>query len=149
MAMADLAKHQGDAAVPLSAIAERQDLSLPYLEQIFLQLRRASLVESERGRSGGYRLSRPASQISVAEVMSAVQEETRMTRCLDDDGGGCLRDEKCLTHDLWHALGIHIRIFLSNVSLQEVLDGVSKAPGFPPGKKGAEPLPARMDATIE
>jgi Rrf2 family iron-sulfur cluster assembly transcriptional regulator len=149
MAMADLAKHQGDAAVPLSAIAERQGLSLPYLEQIFLQLRRAALVESERGRSGGYRLSRPAATISVAEVMSAVQEETRMTRCLDDEGGGCLRDEKCLTHDLWHALGLHIRHFLSNVSLQEVVDGLPRAQAGPAGKAPADVLPAGINAGIE
>jgi Rrf2 family protein len=131
MAMADLAKYQGDAAVPLSAIAERQDLSLPYLEQIFVQLRRASLVESARGRTGGYRLMRPACDISVAEVMAAVQEETRMTRCLGEEGHGCLREEKCLTHDLWHALGNHISTFLANVSLQEVLDGVPPVKRIP------------------
>ncbi len=133
MAMADLAKHQELAAVSLSSIAERQDLSLPYLEQIFLQLRRAGLVESARGRMGGYRLARGSADISVAEIMSAVQEETRMTRCLGEEGTGCLREEKCLTHDLWHALGNHIRVFLSSVSLQEVLGGLPPAKRMPPG----------------
>jgi Rrf2 family protein len=148
MAMADLAKHQSDAAVPLSAIAERQDLSLPYLEQIFLQLRRANLVESARGRTGGYRLSRPAAEISVAEVMTAVQEETRMTRCLDDDGSGCLREEKCLTHDLWHALGSHIRTFLVRVSIQDVLDGVPRISAGPE-ISGLRGVPQSLDFIAE
>jgi len=123
MAMADLAKHEGDTPVPLSLIAERQQLSLAYLEQIFLRLRRAKLVVSERGRTGGYRLGRPASDIMVSEIMKAVEEQTRMTRCMDG-GVGCLGEERCLTHNLWHALGGHIATFLSAVSLEEVLDGI-------------------------
>jgi Rrf2 family protein len=129
MAMADLAKSVGQgpgslgAAVPLSAIAERQNLSVAYLEQIFLRLRRAGLVESARGRAGGYVLARPARDIAISEIMQAVHEETRMTRCLDDDVG-CLGEQRCLTHDLWHALGGHIATFLANVTLQEVLDGI-------------------------
>lgn len=123
MAMADLAKHQGDAAVPLSQIADRQQLSLSYLEQIFLRLRRAGLVESARGRSGGYRLGRSPEAIKVGEVMAAVEEETRMTRCMDG-GIGCLGEERCLTHNLWHGLGGHIAAFLWNVSLAEVLGGI-------------------------
>ena len=77
-AMADLAKYGAEGAQSLPAIAERQQISLAYLEQLFLKLRRAGLVESARGRSGGYRLSRPASDVSVADIMSAV-EEMRMT----------------------------------------------------------------------
>lgn len=124
MAMTDLAKHGGDNAIALSAIAERQSLSVAYLEQIFSQLRRAALVESVRGRGGGYRLARPASLIPIAAIMLAVEEETRMTRCLDIAGGesGCLGATKCLTHGLWHALGDHIRSFLNEVSLQDVVD---------------------------
>ncbi|MCP4780029.1 MAG: Rrf2 family transcriptional regulator [Hyphomicrobium sp.] len=123
MAMADLAKFGEGAAVPLSAISDRQGLSLSYLEQIFLRLRRAGLVESERGRTGGYVLGRPAYTIRISQVMEAVEEETRMTRCLDSDVG-CLGEERCLTHGLWHALGGHIATFLSSVTLQEVLDGI-------------------------
>jgi Rrf2 family transcriptional regulator, iron-sulfur cluster assembly transcription factor len=127
MAMADLAKCGRDgAAVPLSAIAERQNLSVAYLEQIFLRLRRAGLVESARGRAGGYVLARRAQDIAIAEIMNAVHEETRMTRCLDAEVG-CLGDQRCLTHDLWHALGGHIATFLASVSLQEVLDGIPAA----------------------
>jgi Rrf2 family transcriptional regulator, iron-sulfur cluster assembly transcription factor len=137
MAMADLAKHGEDGAVPLSAIAERQSLSLAYLEQIFLRLRRAGLVESARGRAGGYLLARPAHAIAIVSIMTAVEEETRMTRCLDAEIG-CLGDKRCLTHALWHALGGHIEAFLSSVSLQEVLDGI-------PAAKLAERPPAERE----
>jgi Rrf2 family protein len=123
MALADLAGHGEGRAVPLSAIAERQQLSVAYLEQIFLKLRRAGLVESERGRSGGYVLSRPAAAITVSEIMSAVAEETRMTRCAGEDGPGCIGEHRCLTHGLWLALGDHIQDFLSSVCLADVLEG--------------------------
>jgi Rrf2 family protein len=131
MAMADLAKYgpmPGEVgSVPLSAIAEREQISLSYLEQLFLRLRRAGLVESARGRTGGYALARPAAEIRIAEIMLAVEEPVRMTRC---EGGeaGCIGDERCLTHDLWTALGDRIMEFLSDVTLQDVLDGL---PGRP------------------
>lgn len=124
MAMADLAKHGANTSVPLSAIADRQHISLAYLEQLFLRLRRAGLVTSERGRAGGYRLARLAADISVAEVMAAVEEGTRMTRCAGDSGAPCLPGHRCLTHGLWDALGEHIGDFLARVSLQDVLDGM-------------------------
>ncbi len=123
MAMTDLAKFGGNDAMPLSAVAERQQISLAYLEQIFQRLRRAGLVESVRGRSGGYRLMRPANEISIAQILLAVEEETRMTRC-HEESPGCLGEKRCLTHGLWYALGGHIAAFLSNVSLQETLDGI-------------------------
>ena len=110
-------------AVPLSAIAERQNLSIAYLEQIFLRLRRAGLVESARGRTGGYVLAAARRGHHIDEIMEAVEEETRMTRCVDGEVG-CLGDQRCLTHGLWHALGGHIAAFLANVTLQEVLDGI-------------------------
>ncbi len=135
MAMADIAKFGGDGAIPLSAVSERQQISLAYLEQIFLRLRRAGLVKSERGRSGGYRLGRPAEEIKVVEIMKAVEERTRMTRCMDE-GGGCIGEERCLTHKLWAALGAQISAFLGDVSLREVIDGI------PPAKL---PVVARED----
>jgi Rrf2 family transcriptional regulator, iron-sulfur cluster assembly transcription factor len=144
MAMADLAKHGADGAVPLSAIAERQNLSVAYLEQIFLRLRRAGLVASARGRSGGYVLAQPAEGIQIAAIMTAVEEGTRMTRC-EEGGSGCIGDRRCLTHSLWHALGGHIAAFLANVSLQEVVDGI------PPAKLATHPArasePERQVAT--
>ena len=142
MAMADLAKHADGHAIALSAIADRQQLSIAYLEQIFSQLRRAGLVDSVRGRAGGYRLARAAAEIKIADVMLAVEEETRMTRCGDllSDIGGCLGASKCLTHGLWHALGDHIRGFLNGVTLQDVIDdtvGKSVATGGSTGVAAA------------
>lgn len=131
MAMADLAQQaavgahitDADEAVPLSAIAERQHLSLPYLEQLFAKLRRAGLVESARGRTGGYRLALPASEITVAAIMDAVEEGIKMTRCGGDDVAPCLPGERCITHGLWDALGSHINAFLAAVTLQQVIEG--------------------------
>jgi Rrf2 family transcriptional regulator, iron-sulfur cluster assembly transcription factor len=123
-AMADLAKHGAEGALSLPMIAERQQISLAYLEQLFLRLRRAGLVESARGRSGGYRLGRPASTISVAEIMAAVEEDMRMTRCGGEAARPCLPGQRCLTHGLWDALGEQIAAFLDSVTLQEVIDGI-------------------------
>ncbi|HUS98202.1 MAG TPA: Rrf2 family transcriptional regulator [Hyphomicrobiaceae bacterium] len=124
MAMADIAKFGEGQAVALSAIADRQKLSVAYLEQIFGQLRHAGLVESVRGRGGGYRLARPTAGIRVAEIMLAVEETTRMTRCGIEHGASCVGESRCLTHGLWFALEEHIRHFLSDVSLKDVIDGV-------------------------
>jgi Rrf2 family protein len=127
-AMADLAKFGAGEAVPLSAIAERQHISLAYLEQLFVKLRRAGLVESERGRTGGYRLGRPAEGISVAEIMRAVEEGIRMTRCAGgEDSAPCIPGRRCLTHGLWDALGDQIAWFLDSVTLQEVIEGIAPA----------------------
>lgn len=124
MAMADLARHgEGLEAVPLSAIAERQGISLSYLEQLFLRLRRAGLVDSARGRAGGYRLGRPATEIVILDIMHAVDEEVRMTRCHEEQAGPCVAGQRCLTHGLWDALGEQIAAFLSGVTLEEVVRG--------------------------
>ena len=131
-AMADLAKYGTEGAQALPAIAERQQISLAYLEQLFLKLRRAGLVESARGRSGGYRLSRPASEISAADIMAAVEEDMRMTRCGGELDKPCMAGRRCLTHGLWDALGDQIAAFLDSVTLQEVLDGI------PPAKQAAQ-----------
>ena len=127
MAMADLAKFGAGEALPLSSIAERQQISLAYLEQLFVKLRRAQLVESARGRSGGYRLGRPAASISVAEIMAAVEEGVRMTRCHGEDATPCVVGQRCLTHGLWDALGEQILAFLDSITLAEVIDGIPAA----------------------
>ena len=132
-AMADLAKLSAGGAIPLSAISERQHISLAYLEQLFVKLRRAGLVESARGRTGGYRLARPADRISVAEIMRAVDEGVRMTRCRGEDAAPCLPGQRCVTHALWDALGEQIAWFLDNVTLEEVIAGI------PPSKLGRRP----------
>ena len=130
MAMADIAQASiargDDGAVPLSAIAERQHISLAYLEQLFAKLRRAGLVDSARGRLGGYVLGRPADAITIAAIMAAVEEDVRMTRCQGEAGSPCLPGERCITHGLWDALGEHIDGFLRSVTLQNVVDGIGR-----------------------
>lgn len=131
MAMADLARHEagpsGREPLALAIIADRQNLSLAYLEQLFARLRKAELVVSARGRSGGYRLGRPAAEISIAQVLTAVEEQTRMTRCAGESDVGCLGETRCITHGLWQALGVHIAQFFNSVTLQDVIDGGPRA----------------------
>ena len=115
----------------LSLIAERQHLPLAYLEQLFVPLRRAGLVESARGRLGGYRLAKRACDISIAAVMAAVEEETRFTRCTDNDPR-CSAATPCLTHGLWNALSEATSEFMAAVSLADVIRG---------GKYSARPIP--------
>jgi len=137
MAMADLACQGADNAVPLSQISDRQHITVAYLEQIFQQLRRAGLVESVRGRAGGYRLARGPEAITVADVMTAVEEGVRMTRCLGISGEPCLAGERCLTHELWEALGREIGAFLTRVTLKDVVEGLpATAPITPAAPAG-------------
>ena len=130
MAMADLARRQSDAvrAVALADIATRQEISLSYLEQLFARLRRKGLVQSARGPGGGYRLAREAAQTSIADIVHAVDEPLRATRCAERGKGCMLKGERCLTHDLWADLGEHIEGYLASVSLADVITGrLSKA----------------------
>ena len=128
MAMADIAKcgqgKESSKAIPMAQIADRQHISLPYLEQLFSKLRRAELVSSMRGPGGGYTLARPAEQIYVSEIMQAVGEPVKMTRCNREknDSGGCIDGGDCNTHELWSALSDHIYTFLGSISLQDVID---------------------------
>jgi Rrf2 family iron-sulfur cluster assembly transcriptional regulator len=138
MAMADLARHSVDAkvrAVALADIAARQDLSLAYLEQLFTRLRREGLVVSHRGPGGGYRLARPADQLAVVDIVLAVDEPLEAVRCNSQANkakgkmAGCMPGgERCLTHDLWQALGDHIHSFLAGVSLDDVVQGRLRPP---------------------
>jgi Rrf2 family protein len=147
MAMADLAKYGNGSSVPLSAVAQRQRISLDYLEQLFLKLRRAGLVDSVRGRHGGYKLGRAPGEIFVAEIMSAVEEGTRMTRCFGDQAAGCVGESRCLTHDLWHALGDRIEAFLAGVSLTDVLEGIPGETGGTPAR--LQPVAACTISNVE
>ena len=123
MAMADLAQRGGDHAVTLADIAARQDISLAYLEQLFARLRRSGLVKSVRGPGGGYRLARPAGQTPVADIVTAVDEPLKAVRCSSSAKGCMPGGERCLTHDLWDALGRHIHDYLAGVSLDDVISG--------------------------
>ena len=119
-AMVDLALAQGEQPVTLAAISERQKISLPYLEQLFGKLRRRALVDSVRGPGGGYRLAQEMAQISVADIILAVDETLDSTQC----GGkeNCHGDSKCLTHDLWANLNQQIFGYLGGVSLKQLVD---------------------------
>ena len=128
MAMADLAGHAPGAdnevrPVALADIAERQDISLSYLEQLFAKLRRGGLVKSVRGPGGGYRLSRASSELRIADVILAVDEPIAATRCKPGSAKGCTsQGARCVTHDLWEELGRQIQVFLSSVSLADVVE---------------------------
>ncbi|MGE0044931.1 MAG: Rrf2 family transcriptional regulator [Hyphomonadaceae bacterium] len=124
MAMADLAVNGGAGkAVPLQDIAERQQISLSYLEQLFARLRRAGLVTGMRGPGGGYRLARTAADLAVAEIILAVNEPIKATRCKEGSPKGCMGQQgRCIAHDLWDELGRHIHGFLAAVSLEDVIE---------------------------
>jgi Rrf2 family iron-sulfur cluster assembly transcriptional regulator len=123
MAMTDLAGRDGARAVPVSEIAERQQISQAYLEQIFARLRRRGIVTAQRGPGGGYRLTRPAAETTVADVVIAVDEPLRAIRCAGGKAG-CMRDgARCLTHDLWEETGRQLRDYLASVSLEDVACG--------------------------
>lgn len=132
MAMLDLAQLAVSSPRPvtLAQIADRQQISLSYLEQLFAKLRKAGVVDSVRGPGGGYMIPKPLSLVMLADIVNAVDEVIDLTRCggMSDptapkEGAGCVHGGKCNAHDLWTALGSHIENFLRKVSLQMVLEG--------------------------
>ncbi len=126
-AMIDLALRGGDGPVTLAGISERQMISLSYLEQLFGKLRRYRLVDSVRGPGGGYCLARPVAQISVADIVRAVDETLDATQC---GGKGNCRDENlCMTHELWTTLNSKMYDYLTSVSLAELVDTQRKKMG--------------------
>ena len=120
-AMADLAAFADGGVVAIPDVALRQGISAAYLEQLFARLRRAGLIESARGMSGGYRLSRAASDIRIADIIAAADEEIRTTACGGQSAGCRGGGARCLTHDLWDELGRQIDIFLNAVTLEDVV----------------------------
>jgi Rrf2 family iron-sulfur cluster assembly transcriptional regulator len=124
MAMADLAAQETPSSpVSLAEIAKRQEISLSYLEQLFAKLRRGQLVKSVRGPGGGYRLTRSADEIRVADIIVAVDEPLSATRCESGSSKGCMgTSSRCVTHDLWEELGHQIHVFLASVSLADVVE---------------------------
>ena len=118
-AMIDLGLRCGDGPVTLAGISDRQRISLSYLEQLFGKLRRAELVESVRGPGGGYCLAKNPEDISVADIICAVDEPIDATQCAGKEN--CLDDHRCMTHDLWMSLNKTIYGYLSSVSLGELV----------------------------
>ncbi len=121
-AMIDLTRNENSGPVTLASISERQDISVAYLEQLFSKLRRRDLVKSIRGPGGGYRLSRNPEDISVADIVFAVDEPLDVTRC--QGNGNCQQSAKgnieCITHNLWASLNERIVAYLESVSLDEL-----------------------------
>ena len=119
-AMMDIALHEDMGPVTLADISQCQGISLSYLEQLFAKLRKGGLVEGVRGPGGGYRLARPADQISVADIIQSVDEELDMTKC--GGKGNCSQGEKCLTHELWYELSCNLYRFLSGIKLDQYVN---------------------------
>jgi Rrf2 family iron-sulfur cluster assembly transcriptional regulator len=123
MAMVDLACHGRGAPVSLAEIALRQEISLSYLEQLFAMLRKGGLVKGVRGPGGGYLLALDRSETRIADIILAVDEPIRATRCRPGAPLGCsATGARCLTHDLWEELGNQIHLYLSSVSLADVCE---------------------------
>ncbi len=133
-AMLDLAIHYKDGPITLSDISKRQGISLSYLEQLFSRLRKNGLVDSARGPGGGYRLSRAAAEINVADVITAVDEKVDAMRC--EGKGNCHNDGPCLTHDLWCDLSEQIYSFLKGIDLGQLVE-----------RKGVQEVAVRQDSS--
>jgi len=124
-AMADLAQRHGRGPVTLASISERQKISLSYLEQLFGKLRKHDIVVAVRGPGGGYYLARPASMISVADIIVAVDEQMDATMC--GGMGNCDDNKQCTTHDLWMGLNEILYKYMSGVNLQQLIDSQEKS----------------------
>lgn len=123
MAMVDIAAHTEGKPIALADVAERQEISLSYLEQLFGKLRRGGLVKSVRGPGGGYLLARGVANTRIADIILSVDESIKTTRCTPGSPTGCTSNKsRCLTHDLWEELGNHIFLYLNSVSLADVID---------------------------
>ena len=123
MAMADLASNTHFQPISLTEIAQRQNISLAYLEQIFIKLKKNNLVKSSRGANGGYILDKSASDIKLSNIIFAVDEEVKMLNCKKQSKKGCNhKSVKCITHNLWDELDQHINGFFEKVKLEDLVD---------------------------
>lgn len=151
MAMLDLAEmtRTADSPITLVQIAERQRISLSYLEQLFAKLRKAGIVHSARGPGGGYTMAKDATLITLADIFNAVDEDNDLTRCKTlyklggpKPNGGCVDGTKCNAHDLWTAVGRHLDHFFVRITLKMVMDGDVK------GDFSIMPKAERVQVTI-
>lgn len=132
--MVNLACHAGDKPVTLKDISEEEGISLSYLEQLFVKLRKGKIVKSVRGPGGGYVLAKPSSQISVGEVIAVVEEPLNPVACLDT-GAGCDRADRCSTQSVWKGLAVKIAEFLNSITIDELrAEAMLHAPGAPKPK---------------
>lgn len=131
-ALADIALQGDRALVSLGEIAERQDISLAYLEQLFVKLRKSGVVDSVRGPGGGYRLARGAANTRISDIMAAVDERLNAMGCEDDQNGCGGSRAVCLTHNLWEQLSSHVYVFLNQTTIADVIgDKMAPCPAVP------------------
>ena len=124
MALADLAKFNTKKPISLRDISLRQGISLLYLEQIFLKLKKNKIVVSARGMNGGYNLNKDASEIKISEVLNAVDEKVKTIGCTKESKKGCNgKSAKCITHNLWDELELHINDFFNKKNLSDLVKG--------------------------
>ena len=122
MALADLAKFNTNTPISLRDISLRQGISLLYLEQIFLKLKKDKIVVSARGIKGGYNLNKKASEIKISEILNAVDEKVKTVGCTKELKKGCNgKSSKCITHNLWDELELHINEFFNNKNLDDLV----------------------------
>ena len=122
MAIADLASFKDKGPTSLTDISLRQNISLAYLEQIFIKLKNKNLVKSVRGAKGGYVLETPPEEIRISNIISAVDEEVKMLNCKKESKKGCNnKSTKCITHNLWDQLDQHINGFFEKIKLQDLI----------------------------
>ena len=122
MALADLAKFNTNTPISLRDISLRQGISLLYLEQIFLKLKKNKIVVSVRGIKGGYNLNKKASEIKISEILNAVDEKVKTVGCTKELKKGCNgKSSKCITHNLWDELELHINEFFNNKNLDDLV----------------------------
>jgi len=127
MAMADLARMNTNQPISLSEISLRQGISISFLEQIFLKLKRNNLVQSSRGASGGYILTRSPEEIKLSSIIKAVDEKVKTLGCKKESKKGCNgKSIKCITHDLWNDLEIHINNFFEKNTLKDITSKTNK-----------------------
>ena len=127
MAMADLAKNNAKKPINLTEISLRQGISISFLEQLFLKLKKNNLVLSSRGPNGGYILSRDPDEIKLSSIISAVDEKIKTVKCKRESKKGCNgKSVKCITHDLWEDLETHIHSFFEKNTLKDIIYRVNK-----------------------
>ena len=119
-AMVSLVCHSNGRPTTLKDISDSEGISLPYLEQLFVKLRKGNIVKSVRGPGGGYVLARPASEIKVGEVITVVEESLNPVACLDQDPALCTRTNKCVTQRVWKGLGEKMKEFLDSITIEDL-----------------------------
>lgn len=119
-AMVSLVCHTNGGPITLKEISDSEDISLPYLEQLFVKLRKGNIVKSVRGPGGGYVLARPAGEIKVGEVITVVEESLNPVPCLDEDPAKCTRLNKCVTQRVWKGLGEKMKEFLNSITIEDL-----------------------------